>query len=103
MHASTAASDAANLITTRSPVSLSVTLKAVRRAASLPTLEDVLHQEFRTSCGALRSHDLVEGIRAQLIDKDRNPQWSPASLSTVTAEDVDKYFVSADPDLTFEP
>jgi len=99
----TAANDAANLITTRSPVSLSVTLKAVRRAVSLPTLEDVLRQEFRTSCGALRSHDLVEGIRAQLIDKDRNPQWSPASLSTVTTEDVDKYFVSADPDLTFEP
>ena len=99
----TAANDAANLITTRSPVCLSVTLKAVRRAVSLPTLEDVLRQEFRTSCGALRSHDLVEGIRAQLIDKDRNPQWSPASLSTVTTEDVDKYFVSADPDLTFEP
>ncbi len=99
----TAANDAASIITARSPVSLSVTLKAVRRAASLPTLEDVLRQEFRTSCGALRSHDLVEGIRAQLIDKDRNPQWSPASLSTVTTEDVDKYFVSADPDLTFEP
>ncbi|MGB0972097.1 MAG: enoyl-CoA hydratase/isomerase family protein [Mycobacterium sp.] len=99
----TAANDAANLIAARSPVSLSVTLNAVRRAASLPTLRDVLRQEFRTSCGALRSHDLVEGIRAQLIDKDRNPQWSPASLSLVTAEDVDAYFVSADPDLTFDP
>ncbi|MCH9729933.1 MAG: enoyl-CoA hydratase/isomerase family protein [Actinomycetia bacterium] len=99
----TAATEAANLIAARSPVSLEVTLKAVRRAASLPTLKDVLRQEFRTSCGALRSHDLVEGIRAQLIDKDRNPQWSPASLSLVTAEDVAAYFVSADPDLTFEP
>ena len=97
------AGEAADLIASRSPVSVSVALKAVRRAASLPTLEDVLRQEFRTSCGALRSHDLVEGIRAQLIDKDRNPQWSPASLSAVTTEDVDAYFVCADPDLTFEP
>ncbi|MCH9702567.1 MAG: enoyl-CoA hydratase/isomerase family protein [Actinomycetia bacterium] len=96
----TAAGKAADLIASRSPVSVSVTLEAVRRAASLPTLEDVLRQEFRTSCGALHSHDLVEGIRAQLIDKDRNPQWSPASLSAVTAEDVDGYFVCADPDLT---
>ncbi|MGB3356060.1 MAG: enoyl-CoA hydratase/isomerase family protein, partial [Mycobacterium sp.] len=97
-----AASDAADLIASRSPVAVSVALEAVRRAADLPTLEDALRQEFRTACGALRSHDLVEGIRALLIDKDRKPQWSPASLPLVTPADVDAYFVSADPDLTFE-
>ena len=45
------ANDAANLITTRSPISVSVALEAVRRAAKLDTLEDVLRQEYRTSCG----------------------------------------------------
>lgn len=79
-----------------------MTLRAVRQAADLATLEDVLVQEFRTSCASLRSHDLVEGIRAQLVDKDRNPQWSPASLDAVTAADVDAYFAPAQPDLTFE-
>ncbi|HEY9265662.1 MAG TPA: enoyl-CoA hydratase/isomerase family protein [Mycobacterium sp.] len=92
---------AADLIASRSPIAVSVTLEAVRRAATLPSLEDVLRQEFRTSCAALRSHDLVEGIRAQLVDKDRNPKWSPASLAAVTEDDIDAYFVSADPDLTF--
>ena len=70
--------DAANLIATRSPIALSVTLEAVRRAAKLETLEDVLAQDYRVSSASLRSHDLVEGIRAQIIDKDRNPKWSPA-------------------------
>lgn len=92
---------AADLIGTRSPVSLAVTLEAVRRAAKLDTLEDVLRQEYRTSCASVRSHDFVEGIRAQLVDKDRNPQWSPASLAAVTDADVEAYFVPADPDLTF--
>ncbi|MGE2737776.1 enoyl-CoA hydratase/isomerase family protein [Mycolicibacterium vaccae] len=101
-HDAEAAGEAAKLIETRSPVALAVTLRAVRQAADLPTLEDVLVQEFRTSCASLRSHDLVEGIRAQLVDKDRNPQWSPASLGDVTAADVDAYFAPADPDLTFE-
>ncbi len=96
------ANDAANLIGSRSPVSLSVTLESVRRAAKLDTLEDVLTQEYRVSCGSLRSHDLVEGIRAQLVDKDRNPQWSPRSLPEVSAADVEAYFAPADPDLTFE-
>jgi enoyl-CoA hydratase len=95
------ANDAANLIATRSPVSLSVTLEAVRRAAKLETLEDVLRQEYRTSCGSSRSHDLVEGIRAQVIDKDRNPKWSPASLAAVTTADVEAYFAPADRELEF--
>jgi enoyl-CoA hydratase len=95
------ADEAANLIMTRSPVSVSVALEAVRRAAKLDTLEDVLRQEYRTSCGSLRSHDLVEGIRAQVIDKDRNPKWSPPSLAAVTQADVDAYFQPQDPDLTF--
>jgi enoyl-CoA hydratase len=95
------ANDAANLIMTRSPIALSVALEAVRRAAKLDTLEDVLRQEYRTSCGALRSHDLVEGIRAQVIDKDRNPKWSPASLAAVTTADVEAYFAPADRELEF--
>ena len=95
------ANDAANLIMTRSPIGLSVALEAVRRAAKLDTLEDVLRQEYRTSCGALRSHDLVEGIRAQVIDKDRNPKWSPASLAAVTTADVEAYFAPADRELEF--
>jgi enoyl-CoA hydratase len=95
------ANDAADLIATRSPISLSVTLEAVRRAAKLDTLEDVLTQDYRVSCASLRSHDLVEGIRAQLVDKDRNPKWSPASLAEVSTADVQAYFAPVDDDLTF--
>ncbi|HEY1841097.1 MAG TPA: enoyl-CoA hydratase/isomerase family protein [Mycobacterium sp.] len=95
------ANDAANLIATRSPIALSVTLAAIRRAANLDTLEDVLAQDYRVSSASLRSHDLVEGIRAQLVDKDRNPQWSPASLSQVSAADVEAYFAPVDDELEF--
>lgn len=100
-HSNPEANAAAELIGTRSPIALSVTCESVRRAGELATLQDVLIQEFRVSCASLRSHDLVEGIRAQLVDKDRNPQWSPASLAEVTTADIDAYFVPADPDLTF--
>ena len=96
------AAKAAELISSRSPVALAVTLEAVRRAGTLTSLEDVLRQEFRTSCASLRSHDLVEGIRAQLIDKDRNPKWSPPSPEAVTTADVEGYFAPADPDLSFD-
>jgi enoyl-CoA hydratase len=100
-HGAGPANDAADLIASRSPICVSVALQAIRRAAKLDTLEDVLRQEYRTSCGSSRSHDLVEGIRAQVIDKDRNPKWSPASLAAVTTADVEAYFAPADRELEF--
>jgi enoyl-CoA hydratase len=96
------ASDAANLIASRSPTAASVALEALRRAAKLDTLEDALRQEYRVSCSTLRSHDLVEGIRAQVVAKDRDPKWSPASLAAVSADDVEAFFAPVDDDLTFE-
>ena len=100
-HGTAPARDAADLIATRSPIAVSVALAAVRRAAKLDTLEDVLVQDYRVSSASSRSHDLVEGIRAQIIDKDRNPKWSPATLAEITAADVEAYFAPVDDDLSF--
>ncbi|WP_396926149.1 enoyl-CoA hydratase/isomerase family protein [Mycolicibacterium sp.] len=96
------AKKAADVIASRSPIAASVALESVRRAAKLETLEDVLVQEYRVSSASLKSHDFVEGIRAQIVDKDRNPTWNPPSLAAVTEQDVEQYFAPADPDLTFE-
>jgi enoyl-CoA hydratase len=94
--------DAGDLIDSRSPMALAVTLEAVRRAAKLDNLEDVLSQEYRVSCSTLRTHDLVEGIRAQVVDKDRNPKWSPASLAAVNADDLEAFFAPIEDDLTLK-
>jgi len=64
----------------------------VRRARRLGSLEAVLDQEFRVSCAALGSHDLIEGVRARIIDKDRDPRWSPATLAEVADADVERFF-----------
>lgn len=100
-HDTRPANDAADLIAMRSPISLSVALEAIRRSAKLETLEDVLRQDYRMVCAAVRSHDFVEGVRAQVIDKDRNPKWSPASLAAVTPADIEAYFEPADRELEF--
>ncbi len=100
-HPEPAAQQAAELIAGRSPIAVSVALAAIRRAATLASLQQVLVQEYRISCAALGSHDFIEGIRAVVIDKDRDPHWSPATLDAVTAADIEAYFAPADPDLTF--
>lgn len=91
-HGDPAAKEAAETILARSPTALKVTLAALRRAAGTQTLERVLVQEFRVSCHALALPDLVEGIRAQVVDKDRSPRWSPAALEAVTDAEVERFF-----------
>ncbi|MDF3299483.1 enoyl-CoA hydratase/isomerase family protein [Streptomyces tropicalis] len=91
-HADPDAKEAADTLLAKSPTALKVTLAALRRARRLATLEQVLDQEYRVSCAALALPDLVEGVRAQVVDKDRAPRWSPATLAEVTEADVERFF-----------
>ncbi|WP_406840369.1 enoyl-CoA hydratase/isomerase family protein [Streptomyces sp. AHU1] len=86
------AKETAEILLGNSPTALKVTLAALRRARRLGSLERVLDQEYRVSCAALSAPDLVEGVRAQIIDKDREPRWSPATLAEVTDADVERFF-----------
>ena len=49
-------------------------------------------QEFTVSKAFLTRPDFIEGIRAQVIDKDRNPNWNPATITEVTPTDVAAFF-----------
>lgn len=74
-----------------SPTSLKVTLEAIRRGGNLD-FDGCMVQELRLSLAFLAGHDFYEGIRAALVDKDRNPRWNPASLAEVTDADVERHF-----------
>ncbi|MFJ8621505.1 enoyl-CoA hydratase/isomerase family protein [Kitasatospora sp. NPDC093550] len=92
------AKEAAEQVLGNSPTAVKATLAALRRARTLPSLEAALDQEYRVSCAALDGHDLVEGIRAQVIDKDRNPRWEPGTLAGVTETDVARFLAPREGD-----
>ena len=87
-----AAAQAAATLASKSPTALTVTLAALRLARTQNSLEEALNQEFRVSMRALRWPDFAEGIRAQLVDRDRNPVWSPATLAAVSEDVVTQAF-----------
>ncbi len=75
-----------------SPTSLKLTLKALRKARAAKDLATSLNQEFRLAQACTKEHDLVEGIRAALVDKDRSPRWSPRNLEDVSSTIIEAYF-----------
>jgi len=48
------------------------------------SLAEVFRLEYQASLGCCAHKDFAEGIRALLVDKDRNPKWSPATLEEIT-------------------
>ncbi len=88
----TEANATADLIRTKSPSAVAVTLEAVRRAAHLDSVEAALEAEFAVSCYLMYDHDAIEGIRALIVDKDKNPQWQPATNADVTREYIEAAF-----------
>ncbi len=79
---------AAGEIDQKSPTSLRLTHELLKRASRADSLQSCLVDEFRVACRLLHSHDLFEGIRAAIVDKDRRPRWSPATLAQVEDETI---------------
>ena len=84
------AQQTAQVIRTRSPTSLKLVFRQLREAVRLD-LDQCLAMELRLALRAIKGHDFREGVRAALLDKDRNPKWQPSSLAGVG--NLDAFFV----------
>jgi hypothetical protein len=75
----------------RSPMMLAVTLEELRRGATL-ALEDCLRMELDLVRASIEHGDIIEGIRAQILDKDNKPRWKPARVADVSRASVQAFF-----------
>ena len=80
----------------RSPLMMCVTLELLNRGAALD-VADCLRMERNVVRRNFEHGEVLEGVRALVIDKDNAPKWSPASLEEVTAEMVSAFFEPAWP------
>ncbi|QOR71063.1 enoyl-CoA hydratase/isomerase family protein [Ruania alkalisoli] len=85
------AQSAAATLRSRCPFSVAVALAAIRRAAQLPTVADVLAQDLRLGTAFMNgapAQDFIEGVRAVLVDRDQRPRWRHDSLAAVDRSEV---------------
>lgn len=75
----------------RSPLMLAVTAQQLQQGARLK-LADCFRMELAMVHQCCRENDLVEGVRALLIDKDNAPRWKPARLEDVSEAMVGRFF-----------
>ena len=70
------------------PLSVACAVELVRRCRDLEYIEDILAHEYRFTWRSQSDGDFIEGIRAQIIDKDRNPSWQPPTLEALEEEKI---------------
>ena len=85
------------LMQKRSPLMMCVTLEQLRRGATL-SVADCLRMERTMVRHCFRHGEVLEGVRALVVDKDNAPQWSPASLAEVSDDQVAGFFSRVWPD-----
>jgi enoyl-CoA hydratase len=78
----------------KSPTSMKVTLRLLRLARTDQRLQQSLEREFIAVHQVLASDEFYEGVRAAVVDKDRNPKWRPATLAEVTPAALAAYFAA---------
>lgn len=69
-----------------SPLSMASTLGLLRPAPR--SLLEAVQREYRWTWRSMERGDFIEGVRAQIIDKDRNPVWRHASAADVRPDEV---------------
>jgi enoyl-CoA hydratase len=88
----------------KSPRGMVVTLKLLRLARQASSLQECLVREYRAALEVFRSDDFREGVRAAVIDKDRNPKWAPPNIEDVTDAMIAPYFAGiGSGELVFDP
>jgi len=80
-----------SILASKSPTALKVTLAQMQHCQGL-TMEDSMALEYRIVSRFMQGKDFFEGIRALLIDKDKQPRWQPNILSDISINDVEQYF-----------
>ncbi|WP_367371504.1 enoyl-CoA hydratase/isomerase family protein [Pseudomonas lini] len=85
------AEETVKLLDSRSPLAMAVTLELLRRGRKLP-LADCFAQELHLDYQWFDKGDFMEGVRALIIDKDKNPRWNPPTLAELDPARVQAFF-----------
>jgi enoyl-CoA hydratase len=75
-----------------SPISVAYTIMMLKMEKVQNNISDALDAEYSFTARSQEFGDFQEGIRAAVIDKDRNPIWKHKSLTEVSEEDLQPFF-----------
>src|SRR5699024_4611051 len=80
-----------DIMRSRSPLAMATTLTMLHTGAKL-SLSECFALEIHLDKQWFDKGNIVEGVRALIVDKDKNPQWQPASIEAINEAEVAAFF-----------
>ena len=88
---------------TKSPQAQKITLRQLRAGAKMQSFAEVMAMEYRLGGRVVRTHDFQEGVRAVIVDKDRQPRWKPERIEDVGDDLLGELFAPLPADEEWTP
>lgn len=86
----------------KSPLTLKIAHRQLHEGGKLKDFRENMRMEYRIASRLVLTKSFHEGVRAVLIDKDNNPDWTPGTLAEVTPLILNSFFEDMGEDeLTF--
>ncbi|MEL0166881.1 MAG: enoyl-CoA hydratase/isomerase family protein [Pseudomonadaceae bacterium] len=79
------------IIDNRSPLAMAVTLAMLLRGRTLP-LADCFAMELHLGRQWFEKGNIMEGVRALIVDKDKQPRWQPAHIDQLDPAAIEAFF-----------
>lgn len=74
-----------------SPLSMAIVFEQLKRGATMD-IKSVFEMEYKIAAGFIDHTEFYEGVRALLVDKDKQPHWHHKTVNQVVSDDVAHFF-----------
>jgi enoyl-CoA hydratase len=76
----------------KSPQACKVVLRLLAESAKIEDFADEMTMEYAVVVHVIERPDIVEGVRALIVDKDNAPRWNPSTAAGVSDAEIDAIF-----------
>jgi len=87
----------------KSPQACKVVLRLLAESARINDFADEMAMEYAVVVRVIERPDIVEGVRALIVDKDNAPRWNPPTAAGVSDEEIDAIFAPLPPAEAWSP
>jgi len=88
---------------TKSPQACKVVLRLLAESARIEDFADEMAMEYAVVVHVIERPDIVEGVRALIVDKDNMPRWNPPTAAGVGDAEIDAIFAPLPPAEAWTP
>lgn len=88
---------------TKSPQAIKVSLRLLAESLEREDFAEEMRSEYRLATRACKMNDFLEGVRALIVDKTKDPRWDPATTGMVSDAFLDGIFAPLPPEAEWTP